>query len=297
MSYPRRREEPALKIGKHASLRVTAIEPEGLILDAEDASVLLPRHLAPPDVSVGDRIEIFIHTDRDGLPIATTQEPFAEADEFAFLRVKEVGPQGAFLDWGLDKDLLLPKSIQATPVRKSGEWWVVRVLCDPVSQRMVASTKLRKFLGPPPRDLEPGQEVELLFYEVTTLGVNAIVNGQFSGLLHCAPQEAAPSPGDTRTGFIDSIRPDGKVDLSLTPKRTATAAQRDASAIVLAALRKAGGTLALGDKSDPAQIRDQLGLSKKAFKKAIGGLLRARKIQLSDDEISLMVGGGKGPKP
>lgn len=292
----RRWEEDGLEIGKHASLVVTASEPEGLILDAGGTAVLLPRRVAPKNASVGDRIEVFIHTDRDGLPVATTQEPLAEADEFAFLRVKEVSQQGAFLDWGLDKDLLLPKGTQATPVKKSGEWWVVRVFCDPVSQRMVASTKLRKFLTEPPSDLEAGQVVELLFYEVTDLGVNAIVNGEFAALLHRSPGQAGPRPGDVRSGFIESIRSDGKVNLSLTRSRTATEARRDSAEIVLAALREAGGTLPLGDKSDPEAIRDAVGLSKKAFKKAIGGLLRARKIQLSDREIRLVAGTAKAPK-
>ena len=283
-----------MEIGKHATLLVTASGPEGLTLEAGDTTVLLPSRGAPPKVSIGDRIEVFIHTDREGVPVATTQEPIAEADEFAYLRVKELSPQGAFLDWGLDKDLLLPKSTQATPVRKSGEWWVVRVYCDPVSNRMVASTKLRKFLDDPPRNLEAGTEVDLLFYEVTDLGVNAIVNNQFIGLLHRSRGEAGPRPGDTRKGFIEEIRPDGKVNLSLTRSQTATEARRDASKIVLAALRKAGGVLPLGDKSDPVEIRDALGLSKKAFKKAIGGLLRGRRIHIADHEISLVAGGGKG---
>jgi len=283
-----------LEIGKRASLTVMAIEPQRLILDGDGTPVPLPRRAAPRDAIVGDRLDVFLHSDSDGHPVATTRMPYAEADEFALLKVKEVGLLGAFLDWGLDKDLLLPHGAQALKVKRAGESLVVRVLCDPVSHRMMASTKLRRFLTPPPRDLQPDQAVELLFYEVTDLGVNAIVNGSFSGLLHCSAGEATPSLGDRRSGFIEKLRPDGKVDLSL--RRSGAAARRDAAQVVLAALREAGGRLPLGDKSDPASIQDTLGMSKKSFKKTLGGLLRARKIRVSDHETVLTVGGPKPPE-
>jgi predicted RNA-binding protein (virulence factor B family) len=282
-----------LEIGRHASLRVVRIEPAGLILEGDGTSILLSSRSTPRDASIGDTLTVFVYSDAEGCPVATAQEPFAEADEFAHLKVKEVGRIGAFLDWGLDKDLLLPHGAQAFKVRRAGEWLVVRVLCDPVSHRMMASSKLRRFLTPPPRDLEPGQEVKLFFYEATDLGLNAIVNERFSGLLHLSPGEAAPRIGDRRTGFIEKLRPDGKVDLSL--RRSGAAARRDGAQIVLDALRDAGGRLPLGDKSDPAAIQDSLGMSKKSFKKALGGLLRARKIQISDHETILTVGGPRPP--
>jgi predicted RNA-binding protein (virulence factor B family) len=122
--------------------------------------------------------------------------------------------------------------------------------------------------------------------------MNAIVNDRFSGLLHLSPGEAAPDIGDRRSGFIEKLRPDGKVDLSL--RRSGAAARKDAAQIVLAALREAGGRLPLGDKSDPASIHDTLGMSKKSFKKTLGGLLRARKVQISDHETILTLG---GPNP
>ena len=271
------------------------IEPQRLILDGDGTPISIPRRNAPPGASIGDRIEVFVYTDSDGGPVATVQKPYAEADEFALLKVKEVGRLGAFLDWGLDKDLLLPHGAQAIKVKRAGESLVVRVLCDPVSRRMMASSKLRRFLIPPPRDLEPDQAVELLFYEVTDLGMNAIVNGSFSGLLHLSPGEAAPGIGDRRSGFIEKLRPDGKVDLSLRPR--GAAARKDAAQIVLSALRDAGGRLPLGDKSDPASIHDTLGMSKKRFKRTLGGLLRARKIRISDHETILTLGGPNPPDP
>jgi predicted RNA-binding protein (virulence factor B family) len=278
-----------LPIGRSVQLPVLRAAPPGLILDAEGCELLLPNKYAPEGAAPGDRIDVFIYTDSEDRPVATTQKPFAQADEFACLRVKAVNATGAFLDWGLDKDLLLPVSQQAWRINKAGVKLVVRVYCDAASQRMVASSKLNRFLTDPPPSLREGQEVKCLLYERTDLGWNAIVDGRFAGLLHVETKSKAgtrdrgPDLGQRRTAWVQKIRSDGKVNLTLTP--SGARASEKARYAVLDALRTRGGRLPLGDKSDPEEIRAILGLSKKAFKRAIGGLFKERLIAVSDESI------------
>ena len=155
----------------------------GVILGSADDEVLLPKRYVPEQTAPGDIVEVFLYTDSEDRPIATTERPLAQADEFACLRVASVNPTGAFLDWGLPKDLLLPFRSQLQRVRPDQQV-VVRVLCDPISQRPVATARLERFLEPPPADLREGQPVELMVYEETDLGGKAIVNSRFGGLLY-----------------------------------------------------------------------------------------------------------------
>ncbi len=276
-----------LQIGKTVSLEVLRAVPMGVILGSAEDEVLLPTRYVPDDTSPGDTVEVFLYTDSEDRPIATTERPLAQADEFACLRVASVNPVGAFLDWGLPKDLLLPFRSQLQRVRPEQKI-VVRVLCDAISGRPVATAKLERFLEEPPRDLRVGQPVQLLIYEETDLGSKAIVNERFGGLLY---REFAP--GDLRNedirvgaspkGYVQRIRADGKIDLRLTPGGKAGA--ESAREILLEALQRAGGRLELSDHSQPEEIRSTLGLSKRAFKRAVGALYRERRIQLSDAAI------------
>jgi predicted RNA-binding protein (virulence factor B family) len=275
-----------LEIAKTVSLEVLRTAPMGLILvsDEED-EVLLPTRYVPKGTAVGDWVEVFLYTDSEDRPTATTLKPLAEADEFAYLEVVSVNDTGAFLDWGLPKDLLLPFRYQLHPLRE-GQRLVVRVLCDEVSSRPVATAKIERFLEPPPDDLCRGQEVKLLVYEETDLGFKAIVDDRFAGLLYRAPGDRGVARGDSTTGYVQRVRSDGKVDLMLTPHGKAGIDQSRET--LLEALRAAGGRLELSDRSAPEDIRRSLALSKKAFKRAVGVLYRERRIRIGDSSIELI---------
>ncbi len=274
-----------LDIGKTVTLEILRTAPMGLILGDDDGEVLLPTRYVPQDVAVGDEIEVFLYTDSEDRPVATTEKPLAQADEFACLRVVSVTTEGAFLDWGLPKDLLLPFGYQVHPL-SPGERVVVRVLLDLVSQRPVATTKFQGYLELPPQDLREGQGIEWMIFEETDLGSKAIVNGQFEGLFYRGPDEPDLKRGESGSGYVQRIRDDGKVDLSSKP--LGLAGIDNARDAVLAALNQAKGRLELGDRSDPNEIQSKLGLSKKAFKRAAGALYRERKILIKDHSIELI---------
>jgi predicted RNA-binding protein (virulence factor B family) len=282
-----------LEIGKTASLEVLRAVPMGLILGSPEHEVLLPTRYVPAGASAGDVIEVFLYTDSEDRPIATTEKPLAETDEFACLRVATVNQIGAFLDWGLPKDLLLPFRSQLQRVRP-GRQVVVRVLLDSVSGRPVASAKVERFLEAPPENLREGQAVRLLIYESTDLGGKAIVDGRFGGLLYREPGASDLEIGATSTGYVQRIRSDGKIDLTLTP--TGKAGAEAASEVLMDALLRAGGRLEIGDHTPPEEIRRTLGLSKKVFKRAVGTLYRERRIRIDDASIEL-VGPGSGSPP
>ena len=276
-----------LEIARTTSLEVLREVPTGLMLGRgkrDEPEVLLPKAYVPSGTRVGDVVEVFLYLDSEDRLIATTAKPLAQAGEFAALRVVSVNPTGAFLDWGLPKDLLLPFRLQLIPVRL-GQTVAVWVDCDPQSGRPLANAKVERFLEPPPEGLREGQAVDLLVYDETDLGSKAIVDGHFGGLLYPEPGSRTVAIGTSITGYVRRIRPDGKIDLTLTPGGKAGADQ--ATAILLQALESAGGHLDLCDRSSPDEIRSQLGLSKKAFKRALGALYRQRRIRLEDSSIQL----------
>lgn len=254
----------------------------GVILGAPGDEILLPARYVPKGVSPGDVVEVFLYTDSEDRPIATTERPLAEVDEFACLRVVSVSSMGAFLDWGLPKDLLLPFRSQLSRVRPE-QRLVVRVVLDRASGRPVATAKVERFFEAPPRTLREGQAVKLLVYEETELGSKAIVDDRFGGLLYRESGDRGVGIGWSGVGYIEQIRADGKIDLTRTPG--GKAGVDAACEVVVRALREAGGRLELGDQSDPEEIRRVLGLSKKAFKRAVGTLYRQRRLRIDDDSI------------
>jgi hypothetical protein len=274
-----------LEIGKTVSLEVLRTAPMGLILGSGEDEVLLPSRYVPSGTSVGDAVEVFLYTDSEDRPIATTEKPLAQADEFACLSVVSVNSTGAFLDWGLPKDLLLPFRYQLHPLRE-GQRLVVRVMLDKLSGRPVATAKIERFLKPPPEGLCKGQAVKLLIYEETDLGCKAIVDDLFTGLLYREPGDRRLTVGGSSLGYVQRVRSDGKVDLMLTPG--GRAGMDSARETLLQALLAAGGRLELGDRSTPDDIRRTVALSKKAFKRAAGALYRERRVRISDTSIELI---------
>lgn len=244
-----------------------------MYLDAgEGDEVLLPMKWVPENCRPDDKIEVFIYFDSEDRLIATTMKPYAILDEFAFLKVKAVNQVGAFLDWGLEKDLLWPYREQSFSVEE-GRSYVVHIFADK-SGRIAASDNLRKFIKPHTRELNKDEEVDLLIYASTDLGYKAIVNNLFEGLLYSNEVFTHVSRGMRIKGYIKNIREDGKLDLTLYKSGYKNKID-EFSSIVLNALEGNKGYLSLNDKSSPEEIYDLLGMSKKNFKMALGNLLKS----------------------
>lgn len=273
-----------IKIGEYNTLTVSRLVDFGAYLKSDEQEILIPGKWIPEGTEAGDQLKVFVYTDSEDRPIATTMEPVAKLGEFAPMEVKAVTPFGAFLDWGLEKDLLLPKGEQHRPARV-GEKVVVRVCLDYKTNRVIGVSKLAAFLKPAGEEVKPGQEVDLIVSQITPLGYQVVVNQTYNGLLYKNEVFEDLAVGDQLKGFVRKVREDGKLDVNLKPfGKEGMQSDRDK---VLEKLEENGGRLPLGDKSDSEEISRTLNMSKKSFKRAIGILYKERKIELSDHEIRL----------
>ena len=278
-----------LLIGNRNMLKIKKITATGAYLESSEGEILLPSRLVPSSAEVGGELDVFIYVDSEGRLAATTKRPRAVVGEFALLPVRDIVPFGAFLDWGLEKDLLLPLGEQAFPAVKGGRVLVRLYLHE--SGRVAASTKLEKFLRPVDDTLAEGDEVELFAYAYTELGAKVVINDSFAGLLFRNELVVKPGMGERFRGYVKKLRPDGKVDVTLR-RGGADEAAADRETL-LRALGARDGVLPLHDKSAPAEIAALVGLSKKSFKRAVGGLYKEGLIDLGADCISLRDRGGK----
>ena len=272
-----------LRIGNYNQLTITRITASGAAFKTDEGDVLLPMRLVPGGAEVGSLLDVFVYVDSDGRLTATTKRPRAVVGEFALLKVKEATTVGSFLDWGLEKDLLLPFGEQIEPVRR-GDQVLVRVFLHD-SGRVAASAKLEKFISPVDGQLTEGEEVDLLVYACTDLGAKVLINNCFGGLIFNTEFVVKPACGEGLRGYVKKIRDDGKVDITLR-KGGALEAAKDRE-IILAALTAHNGFLPLTDKSSPEAIAELLRLSKKSFKKAVGGLYKEGVITMLPDGIRL----------
>ncbi len=274
-------------IGKRNTLTVLRGSSPGIYLDGGKlGEILLPNRYVPPDIKDGDQLEVFVYRDSEDRLVASTETPRATVGEVATLRVISVNPRiGAFLDWGLAKDLLLPFREQTGPVRM-GEEVLVRIYLDEKTQRIVASMKLDRNSALEPANYRTGQPVEFLVSGKTPLGYQALVEGKHPGLLYYEGVSAPLAKGQKLKGFVRTLRPDGKIDLSLDDagyRRVAPLALR-----IVEALQLNGGRLRFDDDSPPEALREAFGASKKAFKQALGKLYKARRIRFSRPGIELL---------
>jgi hypothetical protein len=268
------------------SLRVARIDSSGIWLEAGDQLAHLPRREAR-DAVAGEYLEAFLYRDVAGELQATCRQPLAQAGEFACLRVQSVGPHGAFLDWGLAKDLLAPFSLQ--PERMLvGESYLVMVELDPQG-RPFANARIEDCLDFEWPDLRDGQPVEFLIWQFTDLGAKVIVNHRYPALLYRDELPAGATVGLHLAGYVKRLREDGKLDVTL--RKVGAEGVADARQVILNALEKQGGSLPLHDQSSPAAIQHALGMSKKTFKKAVGGLYKDGLVTLTNDGVRLT---GKG---
>jgi len=275
-----------IEIGKYNDLRIVAKNSDGLSLSDGDREILLPYADVPKGIEIGDNINVFVFVNKDGNTIATTKEAFAEVESFAFLRVVDATDDGAYLDLGIGKDVYVPSREQKR-MMEIGESYAVYVYLDETNNRMLASSRLDKFIEEDDFDFDEGDEVGLLITEKTDLGYNAIINNRYIGLLYHNELFANLQPGERRKGWIKKVRVEGKIDLTLQP--TGFGHILDSKDVILKELKENGGTILLGDKSTPDEIYERFQISKSAFKKAIGGLYKERKITVNDSEIKIVV--------
>lgn len=274
-----------LEIGKINRLTVKRLSERGAWLE-DDAGrgVNLPKKYVTNDLRPGAAVDVFIYSDKDDRLTATTKMPPAQRDEFAFLQVKDTTRHGAFLDWGLDRDLFVPFKEQM-PKMSKGSSYLVYIYLDEKTNRLAASSRIRRFLQSEPVGLKKGDRVKLLIWKPSALGMNVIINNRYAGLIFKNNLHADLKSGDRTNGFIKNIRPDDKIDVVLQKpgwEAIAPNAQR-----ILLKIRQNNGYLPLHDNSDPAEIKAQLHVSKKAFKKAIGILYKKKLIRIEDDGLYL----------
>ncbi len=255
------------------------------LVDAEDNEVLLPNKYVPSGMKPDDEISVFIYKDSEDRIIATTIKPYIMLNEFAVLEVVDINAIGAFLDWGLEKDLLVPFSEQSLRMQV-GSSYPVYLFLDEKTQRLAASAKINKFLDTENITVYNGDEVELLICNSTDLGINVIINSIHKGLLYDNELFQAVSEGDIITGWIKNVRPDNKIDVSLQ-KQGYVNVEPNAQKI-LDKLKENNGFLNLTDKSDPIIILAKLEMSKKTFKKSIGLLYKQKIIRIEKDGIYIV---------
>ena len=272
-------------IGQYSRLKIARITPSGAFLASEEGDILLPGKFIPEGAKIGTELEVFVYLDSEDRPVATVQKPFAVVGEFALLTVKDTNAKvGSFLDWGLDKDLLLPFSEQLAPVKKGEQ--VLVCLYQDASGRIAASARLDRFLRPADASLAEGDAVDLFVYAYTDLGAKVVVNNRYTGVLFRNELYGKPKAGEPLRGYVKKIRDGGKIDITLR-KGGAQEAQTDRDLVLAALTNATDGFLPLNDKSSPESISELLKLSKKSFKKAVGGLYREGLISMAEDGIRL----------
>ena len=273
-------------IGKYNQLNIVAITDTGAYLDGgELGEILLPKRFLPEQCDVGQNIEVFLYLDSADRLVATTEKPLAQVGEFVSLKVIQVNKMGAFLDWGLPKDLLVPYNQQHTAM-EVGKYYLVRVFLDQRTDRIAASSKLDKFIDIWPAEYRAGEKVNLIIGGKTDLGFKAIVNDLHWGLLYDNEIFQPLRIGKKISGYIKQVREDGRLDLILT--RGSKNKVNDFSEKLLAHIADNGGLSPLHDKSSPELIQRTLGVSKKTFKATVGNLLKKGKIALVKEGIKLV---------
>lgn len=275
-----------VEIGQWNMLKVAKEVDFGLYLDGGDlGEILLPDRYVPDHTEAGDSLKVFICNDSEDRLIATTDMPYAVSDDFAFLKVVSVNESvGAFLDWGLPKDLLVPFREQQVKM-KVGAWYVVRVYVD-ADQRIAASSKLDRFLDQTPIQYSVGQAVDLMICKETDIGYKSVINRAHWGVLYFDDVFKPLKKGQKTRGYIKKLRSDRKIDLCL--QKLGYEKVGDMTETILNALKSEGGFISVTDKSPPELIAKQFNVSKKTYKKAIGALYKKRLIKIEPDGIYLI---------
>ncbi|UXX78414.1 S1-like domain-containing RNA-binding protein [Reichenbachiella carrageenanivorans] len=275
-----------IEIGRYNSLKIARIVPPGAILiDEEENEVLLPNKYVPQDAKDEDVLDVFVYTDSEDRIVATTLVPKVMRNEFACLEVKDVNNIGAFMDMGLEKDLLVPFSEQQKNMRP-GQWHMIYMYLDQITKRLAASAKVHYYIESEHVELEKDEEVDLIIGETTPLGTAVIVNNKYQGLVYENEVFQELLKGEKMRGYVKEVREDGKVDISL--RKTGLDLLEDGAARIIERLKLNNGKLALHDKSSPEEIQMMLQMSKKNFKRSLGNLYKEKLIVITDQGIELV---------
>lgn len=275
-----------IKIGEYNTLEILRETEPGLFLeDAEGNEVLLPNRYVPKEFKIWDKIDVFVYLDNEERLVAVTDKPYIQRGDFALLRCNAVTEHGAFLDWGMVKELFCPFREQAYKMKKGG-WYLVYCFLDDESNRLVASSKTNQFLDNKELTVEPFEEVDLIVSHPSDIGMNVIVNKAHLGLIFTDDIFQDLSVGDRLKGYIKKIRPDNKLDIVLG-KIGYRSIEPNAD-LIMKELEDHGGYINLTDKSDPVAIKNALQMSKKSFKKAVGTLYKQKLIEIKEDGIYLL---------
>lgn len=271
------------EIGKLNNLIALKKVEFGVYLDGEDlGEILLPKKYIHSDLNSGDVIEVFIYRDSENRPIATTEKPIAEVGKFAFMNVVSVTKFGAFVDWGLPKNLMVPYREQKK-ILEEGRSYVVYIYLDEKSQRLTGSTKLDQFLDIEPIEFTEGDEVDLLIFDKTNIGFKAIIEGTHSGIIYDNEVFQKIEIGQKVKGYIKKIREDRKIDLRL--QKSGYENVNEVLGQILEKIKEQNGFIPVNDKSPPEVISNTFGISKKTFKKSIGALYKKRLIIMDENGI------------
>lgn len=274
-----------MKLGEYNELIIGRSSKIGLFLqDEEENEVLLPSRYVPAQYELGDTLRVFVYNDSEDRMIATTDEPYCTVNSFAYLEAVDQNRSGTFLNMGLMKDLFVPKKNQLAPM-KPGEHYLVWVYIDQITDRLVASSNLERMLSDRPLDLEPGDEVEIIVWNKHEVGYRVVVNEEYVGMVYRNQLFQQLEEGQRLTAYVNRIREDGKLDILL--QKPGVANIEPSAQALLDHLKACDGFLPLTDKSPPELIATELSMSKKAFKKALGALYKARLVQLEEKGVRL----------
>ncbi|MCF6247627.1 MAG: S1-like domain-containing RNA-binding protein [Desulfobacula sp.] len=273
-----------LEIGKFNDLIVDKKVEFGLYLQSDQGNILLPKKYISENVSIGDTLNVFVYTDSEDRLVATTLEPNGVVGDFVFLEAKDVASFGTFMDWGLEKDLLVPKMEQQDRMVPSKKY-LTKICFDDTTDRVYGTTKISANCDKDITDLKVGQKVDLLIYSRTTIGINAVINNRYSGMLYINETYQDLSIGDTCTAYIMRLRGDKKIDLTL--KKPGYDSVKGSAKTIVSILQKAGGFIPCHDKSSPQEIKKVFSMSKKEFKRAVGGLFKKGVLELKKNGICL----------
>jgi len=273
-----------LKIGKYNDLVVESRVEFGLYLNYEEGRILLPKKFISEDVNIGDTLKVFVYTDTEDRLVATTLKPHGILGDFVFLEAKDVVSFGTFMVWGLEKDLLVPKSEQQDRM-VPGKKYLTKICFDDVTGRVYGTTKIAMNCDKNIQSLKVGQKVDLLICSFTKIGIMAVINNRYFGMLYINETYQDLSIGDTCTGYIMRLREDKKIDLTL--KKPGYQSIKSSGDAIVAILKEAGGFIACHDRSSPEEINKIFSMSKKEFKRAIGSLFKTGVLELKKNGIRL----------
>ncbi len=273
-----------LKIGRYNNLVIESRSDYGLYLSCNEDRILLPNKYVPDNFNIGDTIEVFVYTDSEDRLVATTLKPAGIVGDFVFLKAKDIALFGTFMEWGLEKDLLVPRNEQQDTMMP-GKKYMTKICLDSRTQRVYGTTQISVNCDKNIKDLKVGQQVDLIIHSITKIGIMAVINNQYFGMLYLNETYQDLAIGDSCTGYIMRLRDDKKIDLTL--KKPGYLSVQGSARQIVTILKEAGGFIPCHDKSSPEDIKKVFSMSKKEFKRAVGGLYKKRILTLQKNGISL----------